>query len=73
VDSRQKIVQNTQDTVHITQKFIKQKGPSEDLSVPLGREKKATTRGDGGRELRGKGDGGGRKGNMILYCVWKHE
>jgi hypothetical protein len=27
----------------------KQKGPSEDASVPLGREKKATTSGEGGR------------------------
>ena len=28
--------------------------PSEDASVPLGREKKAITSGEGGRELGGK-------------------
>jgi hypothetical protein len=35
------------------------KGPSEEASDPLGREKKAITSGVGGRDLRGKVDGGG--------------
>ena len=38
------------------------KGPSEDTSIPLGREKKATTRGKEGRELGGKEDGAGERG-----------
>jgi hypothetical protein len=33
------------------------KGPSENASVLLGREKKATTSGDRERDLGGKGDG----------------
>ena len=36
----------------------KLKCPSEDASVPLGREKKAITSGEGGRE-GGRGSGGG--------------
>ena len=40
-------------------KVNKLKGPSEDASVPLGREKKAITSGEGGRDLGGKVDGGG--------------
>jgi hypothetical protein len=32
-------------------KINKQKGQSEDTSVPLGREKKAITSGEGGRDL----------------------
>ena len=32
--------------------------PSQDASVPLGREKKAITRWKGGRDLGGKGDSG---------------
>jgi hypothetical protein len=32
------------------------KCPSEDTSVPLGREKKAITNGEGGRDLGGKVD-----------------
>jgi hypothetical protein len=32
--------------------------PSEDASVPLGREKKEITSGEGGRDLGVKGDGG---------------
>jgi hypothetical protein len=39
-------------------KVNKLKGPNEDASVPLGREKKATTRGEGERNLRGKGNQG---------------
>jgi hypothetical protein len=41
-------VPNTQGTVNRTQKVNKVKGPSEDDSVPLGREKKATIRDKGG-------------------------
>ena len=48
---------------------------SEDASVPLGREKKAITSGEGGREgLRtecGKVEGGGGEGNLIWYWVRK--
>jgi hypothetical protein len=43
------------------------KGSSEDASIRLGREKKATTWGKGGRDLGGKGDGEGLEGNMIWY------
>jgi hypothetical protein len=39
----------------------KLKCPSEDASVPLGREKKATTSGEGGRDLG--------EGNLIWYWV----
>ena len=39
----------------------KLKGPNEDASVPLGREKKATTSGEEGRYQRGKVDGAGEK------------
>jgi hypothetical protein len=50
-------------------KVNKQKGPSEDASVLLEREKKAITRGgEGGRDLGGKVDGG-RERNMIWYWV----
>ena len=56
MDIRKKKVQNIQDTVHRTQKVNKLKGPNEDASVPLGREKKATIKG-GGSDLGGKGDG----------------
>ena len=41
-------LQNIQYTVHRTQNVNKLKDPSEDPSVPLDREKKAST---GGREL----------------------
>ena len=42
-------------------KVNKLKCPSEDASVPLGREKKAITSGEGGRDLGGKVDGVGRE------------
>ena len=42
MDIREKMP-NNQDTVHRTQK-----GPNEDASVSLEREKKATTKGEGG-------------------------
>lgn len=52
---------NIQDTTHRTQKnVIKLKGPSKDASVPIGREKKATTVGEGGPG-REKGWGGQRE------------
>ena len=38
----------------------KLKCPSEDTSVPLGREKKAITSGEGERDLGGKVDGEGK-------------
>jgi len=49
-------------------KANKLKGPSEDTSVPLGREKKATTMGKGGRDRGRKGDAGGGRGkhNKVL-------
>jgi hypothetical protein len=40
-------------------KLNRLKAPSEDASVPLGREKKAITSGEGGRDLGGKMDGVG--------------
>ena len=40
--------------------FNKLKGPSEDTSVPLERNKKATTMMGRGRDVRGKGGLGGR-------------
>jgi hypothetical protein len=44
-------------------KVNKLKCPSEEASVPLGREKKAITSGEGGRDLGGKVDElGGRTG-----------
>jgi hypothetical protein len=45
--------------------FSKVKCPSEDASVPLGREKKAITSWEGGRDLGGKVDGGGAEENLI--------
>lgn len=41
-------------------------GPSEETSVPLGREKKATTRREGRRKLGEKGNGG----EGIIICYW---
>ena len=46
--------------------------PTEAISVPLGREKKAITSGEGGRDLGGKVDVGGVEimwveGNLICY------
>jgi hypothetical protein len=48
VDISFKKVQNTQDTVAELKKVSKLKCPSEDASVPLGREKKAITSRKGG-------------------------
>ena len=59
---------NTQDTIHRTQKVNKLKGPSEDASVPLGREKKAIT-GDGGEGPGRESRWGGEAGNMIWHWV----
>ena len=56
VDFSQKIVQNTQDTVQELRKINKLKGPSEVASLPLGRERKAITTGEGGRDLERKVD-----------------
>jgi hypothetical protein len=51
----------------------KLKCPSEDASVPLGREKKEITSGVGGRDLGGKVDGvvgqWGLEGNLIWQTV----
>jgi hypothetical protein len=50
-------------------KVNKLKGPNEDASVPLGREKKATTKvGWRGRNLGGKRDAG-EEGNIVCYWV----
>jgi hypothetical protein len=54
-----KQVQNTQDIVHRSQKVNKLKCPSEDASVPLGREKKAIISKEERRDLGGKMDGVG--------------
>jgi hypothetical protein len=56
------MVQNSEDPVHRTQNVNMLKGPSEGTSVPLGREKKAITSVEGGRELRGKVDWGIKRG-----------
>ena len=52
-------------------KVNKLKCPSEDASVPLGREKKAITSGEGGRDQRGKVNGRAveEEGNLIWYWV----
>lgn len=50
-------------------KVNKLKGPSEDASVPLGREKKTTPWGKEGRDRGGKKDGVRVEGNMIWYWV----
>jgi hypothetical protein len=53
-------------------KFNKLKCPSEDASVALGREKKAITSGEGGRESRRRLLWGER-GNRIWYWVREKE
>jgi len=50
----------------------KLKGPSKDTSVPLGREKKATTR-SGIETWRERGWDQGREGNMTRYWVGEKE
>jgi hypothetical protein len=52
----------------------KMKCPSEDALVPLEREKKAITSGEGGRTWEGKWmgvgvRGGEGEGNLICYCL----
>jgi hypothetical protein len=51
-------------------KVNKLKCPSKDISVPLGREKKASTSGEGGRDLgekvEGCGEGVGERGDLDL-------
>ena len=49
-------------------KINKLKWPSEDTSVPLGREKKAFTSGEGGKDLEGKLDqvAGRGKHDLVL-------
>jgi hypothetical protein len=50
----------------------KLEGPSEDVSSPLGRERKATIKGVGGRKggwRMGEGKGLGGEENMIWYWV----
>lgn len=59
------VVTATRDVDEQLSKVNKLKGPSEDAPVPLGREKKATTRGEEGRDKGGIGDGGGGERNMI--------
>ena len=68
MDIRKNKVQNIQDTVHRTQKVNKLKGPNEDASVPLGREKKEISSGEGERDLGKKVEVGG-EGNLIWYWV----
>jgi hypothetical protein len=67
-----KKVQNTQNTATELKKVNKLKCPSENSSFPLGRENKAVTSGEGGRELGRKVDGGrGKRGTSIWY--WMRE
>jgi hypothetical protein len=47
-------------------KVNKLKCPSEDAPVPLGREKKAMTSGEGGRDLGGKGGRGRGEPDLVL-------
>ena len=59
-----------QDIVHITQNVTRLKSPDEDASITLGREKKATTSGDGRRDLGGNVDWAEkRERNLIWYWV----
>jgi hypothetical protein len=52
-------------------KLNKLKCPSEDASVPLGREKKVITSGEGGRDLGGKADRvGGSWGEENMNWYW---
>jgi hypothetical protein len=68
MDINQKQVLNTQDTIHRTQEgFNKLKGPSEDASIPLRKEKKAIMQGRGGERAGGERGQGGEGGNMIRY------
>jgi hypothetical protein len=60
---KKKFIQNTQDTVHRIQKAQQSECPSEDASVPLGKEKKAKTSREGRRE---GGREGGREGRRDL-------
>jgi hypothetical protein len=54
----------------LLKKMNKQMGPSEDILVPLGREKKAITRGEGGTwEGKWTGSWGEGEGNIIWYWV----
>jgi hypothetical protein len=48
-------------------KVNKPKGPSEDASIPLGREKKAITEGTGKEGSGWERGRGGEKENMIRY------
>jgi hypothetical protein len=64
-----KKVQNTQDTVHRTQKGEQAEGSSEDASVPLGREKKKPQGWGGGRDVHGREREWGKEGNLIWYGV----
>jgi hypothetical protein len=78
---KKKPIQNTQDTVHRIQKAQQRGGkPSEEPSVPLARDKKAITRGEGRRNFgRESGQrwgvggrpawGGGVEGNLIWYWM----
>ena len=47
-------------------KLNKLKCPSEDTSVPLGREKKAITSGEGGRDRAREGVGGRGEPDQVL-------
>jgi hypothetical protein len=53
----------------------KLKCPSEDISVPLGREKKAIINGEGMRDMGGKveGVGGEWRVEENLICYWVRE
>ena len=50
-------------------KVNRMKGPSEDASVSLGREKKTTTSVEGGSNLRGKSGLGLWEGDNNLICI----
>jgi hypothetical protein len=60
-----KIVENSHDTAHRTQKFNKLKNPSEDASVPLGGRRKQPQGGRKGGAWKGKVMGGGER-DLVL-------
>jgi hypothetical protein len=47
-----KNVQNTHNNIHTTQEIHQAEGPSEDVSFPIGREKRAIAGGRGSEEHR---------------------
>jgi hypothetical protein len=67
-------IQNTNILSTELKKVNKLKGPSEDASVPLGRKRKQSQEGrEGGRDLRGKVNGVGGRGEHDLVLDGRKE